>query len=131
MSSRVVSNTLAVAINNAVVSKIDGADGHGRVEIKNSGGKLLSTLPLASPCGTVDTSTGELSINFGPRDDEAEESGTADIAELKDASGKMLLSLPVSQGSSSVPNTCVISSKAIVAGAPVEGVSFVIAGGDQ
>ena len=106
--------------------EIDAEGALAYVNIRDSDDVLLSTLPLTFPAGDVSAITGQLTLDFGARDDEAEETGTADYAELCDAADKVLITMPCAEGSSPVADTCVLSSLSIVQGAPVEGVSFTI-----
>lgn len=97
-----------------------------KLDIYDSGNVLLSTLPLAYPSGAVNVS-GQLVMVFGPRDEQAAATGTASYAKFVAANASVLDDLiPCQAGSVPVSGVVVLSSLSIVAGAPVEGVSFVI-----
>lgn len=117
---------LLVSVHTAVKDEIDGGGAAGYIDIYDSSDTLLSTLPLDYPCGTVNGTTGQLTIDFGARDDEAAATGTADYGVVKDSAGTTLITLDCAEGTSAVADTLVLSSLSIVAGAPVEGVSFTI-----
>lgn len=117
---------LLVAAHTAVLGEIDGAGATAYVAIYDSADTLLSTLPLDYPSGTVNATTGQLTITFGARDESAAASGTADYATICDAADKVLITLSCAAGTAAVADTCVLSTLSIVAGAPVEGVSLTI-----
>ena len=114
------------AAHTAVLGEIDAEGATAYVEILNSADTLLSTLPLTFPSGAVDPLTGTLTCGFDARDEAAAASGTAHHADVCDAAGKVCLKMTCSAGSGPVSNTCVLTSLAIIAGAPVEGVSLTI-----
>lgn len=118
--------SVLVAAHTAVLGEIDGEGATAYVDIYDSGDVLLSTLPLDFPSGTVNGTTGQLTMAFGARDEEAAASGTASYATLCDAADAVLATITCAEGSTPVSNTCVLTSLAIVAGSPVEGVSFTI-----
>ena len=60
-----------VAVQTAILAKIDANGSAAKLNIYTSGATLLSTLPFTYPAGTVNPSTGQLSLTFGARDEEA------------------------------------------------------------
>lgn len=114
------------AAHTAVLGEIDAAGATAYVDIRDSGNVLLSTLPLNFPAGTVDPLTGQLTMTWGPRDEAAAATGTADHAEICDAAAKVLFTLSCAEGVAPVADTCVLSTLSIVQDAPVEGVSITI-----
>jgi hypothetical protein len=116
-----------VAVQTAVKDEIDAGAAAAHVDIYDSGDVLLSTLPLAYPCGTVNGTTGQLTISFGARDEAAAATGTASYGQLVDADDRVLEdNIPCQAGTSPVSGKLVLSSLSIVSGSPVEGVSFTI-----
>lgn len=123
----VITPTLLVAAHNAVKSAIDAGGAAGSLSIYSASDLRLAVLPLTYPCGTVNGTTGTLTITFGARDEAAEASGTASYARLKTSAGTTLLdTIPCAAGTAPVADTCVLSSLNVVSGAPVEGTSFTI-----
>ena len=122
-----LTSTLLVAVHTAVKTAIDAGAGAGYLSIYNAGGTRLSVLPFTDPCGTVNATTGQLTVVFGSRDAGAEATGTASYARVFDSTGVALINnLPCVAGSAPVADSCVISSLSIVLNSPVEGVSFTI-----
>jgi len=116
-----------IAIHTALLDEIDAAGATCYVEICDSSDVVLSTLPLDYPAGAVNGTTGQLVMAFGARDEEAANGGTASYGRLKDHADKIWLDeVPCSAGSTPVANTLVLTSLTVVAGAPVEGISFTI-----
>lgn len=123
----VITPTLLIAAHNAVKTAIDAGGAAGSLSIYNASDLRLSVLPLTYPCGTVNGTTGTLTITFGARDEQAEASGTASYARLKTSAGVTLIdTIPCAAGSAPIADTCVLSSLTVVSGAPVEGTSFTI-----
>ncbi len=112
-----------VAVQTAIKAQIDGGGGAAYFEVYDSGNVLLSTLPLTYPCGTVSGTTGQLSCEFGSRDEDAAASGTASYVKLKNSAGVVVeSSIPCQAGSSPVAGYFVMPSLSIVIGTPVEGI---------
>jgi hypothetical protein len=110
----------------AVLGEIDAEGATAYVEIRDSSDTVLCTLPLTYPSGSVDPANARLTCGFDGRDESAAASGAAHLAYVCDANGKELIKMTCSAGSGPVSNTCVLTSLAIIAGAPVEGVSLTI-----
>ena len=110
---------LLVAAHTAVKTAIDAAGGTAAVKVYTAGrALLLVTLPLQSPCGTVNGTTGQLTFSPGT-DGEAVAGGIAAIADVCDSNGKICLSCPCSSGTSPIADTFVLSSTSIVSGTTV------------
>jgi len=87
---------------------------------------LLATIPLTDPCGTVNGTTGQLTITMAGRDESADADGTAAYGEFCDSNGLVHLSLPAQAGSAAVSGKIVINALTIVAGGPVEVLSATV-----
>ena len=81
---------------------------------------------MADPCGTVNGTTGQITIAMDGRDESADASGTAAYGEFCDSDGLVHLSLPAQEGSSAVSGFLVLNTLSIVAGGPVEVLSATI-----
>ena len=99
-----------VAVHEGFVSFLDGGSGNARVTIHRSDDVLLATLLLERPCGTVNPSTGQITMIPGPPEDNAPAGGTASYAVIRDSTGEPHRSLGCIQGSVPVINICVINN---------------------
>jgi hypothetical protein len=124
--SLTIQPSLNIIINTAVVGALDSGSGAAVIDIYNSSDTLLSTCPLQDPCGTVHSTTGQLTLAIGARDEEAAASGTAAYAAFCTSDGAERFRLTCVAGSSPVADNMVMPSLAIVAGAPVEITGVVI-----
>lgn len=74
-----------------VLNAIDGGSAGGTLEIGTTGmGTVLAVIPLADPCGSV--SSGVLTFTMPQSDTNADASGTAAEARIKDSSGTVVVS---------------------------------------
>lgn len=105
---------------------IDAGVSAGFIKIRDEADLLLAQIPLTDPCGTVNATTGQLTITPSGRDESADASGTAAYAELCDSAGLVHLSLPAQAGTVAVSGKIVINTLSIMAGGPVEVLSAVI-----
>lgn len=105
---------------------IDAGTGAGSIKIRDAADVLLAQIPLTDPCGTVNGTTGQLTITPSGRDESADASGTAAYGEFCDSDGVVHLSLPAQVGGVAVSGKIVINTLTIVAGAPVEVVSVLV-----
>lgn len=115
-----------VAAHTSFRDLIDSGASAGSIKIRDAADVLLATIPLADPCGTVNGTTGQLTITPAGRDESAEASGTAAYAEFCDSDGTVYLALPAQEGAVAVPGKLVLNTLAILSGGPVEVVSAVI-----
>lgn len=105
---------------------IDVGGAAGSIKIRDAADVLLATIPLTDPCGSVNATTGQLTITPAGRDESADASGTAAYGEFCDSNGMVYLSLPAQAGSSAVLGKLVINTLSIVAGGPVEVLSATV-----
>ena len=113
-----------VAVQTAILAALDANGAASKVDIYDSGNVLLSTLPFTFPAGVVSGTTGQLSLDFGARDEAAAATGTAAYVQLKTATGVVVEdNIPCEAGSTPVSGKFVMPSLSIVQGAPVEGTS--------
>ena len=107
---------LQVAIHTTVVTELGaGAD----CALTNAAGTVLAVIPLDTPAGTVNPTSGQLSIAFDGRC-EAAASGTAAYAKLRTSGGTVLITLPCRSGVAPLSGYVTLASLTIVAGSPVE-----------
>ena len=109
-----------------LLGHIDGASGNGTITIHRADDTLLATIPLARPGGTVNGTTGALTLAPDGREEDAPAAGDASYATIRDSSGVALRSMPCVQGDSPVAGSCVLNTLEIELGGRVEVVSALI-----
>lgn len=115
-----------VAAHTAFKDLIDAGTGAGSIKIRDAADVLLAQIPLTDPCGTVNGTTGQLTITPSARDESADATGTAAYAEFCDSAGLVHLSLPAQAGSTAVSGKIVLNTLSIIAAGPVEVLSAVV-----
>jgi hypothetical protein len=115
-----------VAAHTSFRDLLDSGSGAGFVRVRSAADVLLAQIPMTDPCGTVNGTTGQLTITFSGPDTSADASGTAAYGELCNSDGTVYLSLPTQAGSSAVSGKLVLNTLTIVSGGPVEIVSATI-----
>ena len=115
-----------IAAHTSFRDLIDSGSGAGSIKIRDSADVLLAEIPLTDPCGTVNGTTGQLTITPSGRDESADASGTAAYGEFCNSDGTAYLSLPAQAGTAAVSGYIVINTLTIVAGGPVEVLSAIV-----
>lgn len=115
-----------VAAHTAFKNLLDAGSGPGSIKIRDAADVLLAQVPLTDPCGTVNATTGQLTITPSGRDESADASGTAAYGEFCDSDGLVHLALPAQAGGAAVIGKIVLNTLTIVAGGPVEVLSVVV-----
>lgn len=108
-----------VAAHSSFRDLVDSGSGPGTLKIRNSADVLLATITLTDPCGTVNGTTGQLTLTAASSPN-ATVTGTAAYAELCNSTGTVYFSADTQAGSSAVAGKLVINTLALVAGTPVE-----------
>lgn len=114
-----------IAAHTALLNLIDTGTA-GSVKIRDSADVLLAQIPLTDPAGTVNGTTGQLTLTPDGRDESANASGTAAYAEICESDGTVHLALPAQAGASPVAGKLVLNTLTIVSGLPVEILSITI-----
>ena len=109
--------SLQAAIHATVVTELGAG---GNCALTNSAGTLLAEIPLDTPAGTVDPTSGQLSIAFDGRCEAAAASGTAAYCKLRTSADAVLITLPCRSGTTPLSGYLTLASLTIVAGSPVE-----------
>lgn len=106
------SNTVKDNRMTQVLNAIDGGAGAGYIEICSAAyAAVLATITLADPCGSVASQA--LTLTMPKSDTDADATGTAAIARIKDSVGNIIVSgLTVGTSGTDV----ILSSTAITAG---------------
>ena len=115
-----------VAAHTALRDVIDSGAGAGYIEVRGDALQLLATIPLSDPCGTVNGTTGQLTLSIAGSDTSADATGTAAYADVCDSTGAAHLSLPAQAGTTWVAGKIVLNSLSIVTGTEVSILSAVI-----
>lgn len=108
-----------VAAHTAFKNLLDAGAGPGSIKIRDAADVLLAQVPLTDPCGSVNGTTGQLTITPAGMDASADATGTAAYGEFCDSAGLVHLSLPAQAGSAPVSGKLVMNTLAVVAGGPV------------
>lgn len=115
-----------VAAHTAFRDVIDGGSGAGLIRIRSAADVLLAEIVLTDPCGSVNGTTGQLTITPAGPDTSANATGTAAYGEICDSTGAVHLALPAQAGSAPVSGKVVLSTLSIVAGGQVTVVSATV-----
>ena len=115
------------AAHTGLLGYIDGGAGNGTITIHRADDELLATIPLDRPGGTVDGTTGALSLVSDGREDDAPAAGDASYATIRNSDGVALRSMGCEAGIAPVVGKCVLNTVEIELGGRVELVSAVIA----
>lgn len=115
-----------VAAHTSLRDLIDGGSGAGKIRIRNSADALLVELPLTDPCGTINGTTGRLTLTFAGSGVAASASGTAAYAEICDSAGTVHLALPAIAASEASAGKLVLNTLTIVSGTAVDIISATI-----
>lgn len=125
-STATYSAAALVAAHTAFRDLIDSGSGAGFIRIRDSADVLLAQIPLSDPCGSVNGTTGQLTLSIAGPDSSADASGTAAYGEICDSDGDVHLALPAQAGTSAVAGKIVLNTLSIVATGPVEVLSATI-----
>lgn len=92
----------------------------GVIRIRDAADVLLGTVVLTDPCGTVNGTTGQLTLSIAARDESADAGNTAAYGEICDGGGAVHLALPCQAGTAPVAGKLVLNTLTIMAGGPIE-----------
>ena len=114
-----------VAAHTSFRDLLDSGSAAGKLKIRDSSDVLLAELALADPCGTVNGTTGQLTLTIND-DTSANATGTAAYGELCDSDGDVHLALPTQAGTTPVSGKLVLNTLAIIGGTNVQVTSATI-----
>lgn len=118
--------SVLVTVHTAVRDAIDGGSGAGIIRIRDAADVLLATITLDDPCGSVNGTTGQLTLAIDARDESADATGTAAYGEICTSAGTVIVAMPAQAGSTPVAGKIVMPSLSIASGAPVEVLSATV-----
>lgn len=104
---------------------IDSGSGAGFVQILTEADVVLAQIPLTDPCGTVNGTTGRLTITPASAPN-AIAGGDATWGRVCNSAGTVYLSLPAQAGTTPVTGRLVLNTLTILSGNPVELLSITI-----
>lgn len=114
-----------VAAHTSFRDRVDSGAGPGQIRLRNAADALLGTITLTDPCGTVNGTTGQLTLTQNGQQT-ATTQGTVAYGEVTDSTGTVHLSLPVEAGTSPVSGKLVMPSLSLVVGSPLVLISATI-----
>lgn len=109
-----------VAANTTFKTLIDAGGSAGSIKVRSAADVLLAQVPLTYPCGSVNATTGQLTLTPAGPDTSADNGGTAAYAEICSSAGTVHLALPTQAGTSAVSGYAVINTLTIVSGGTVD-----------
>ena len=115
-----------IAAHTAFRDLLDAGAGQARMRIRNSVDLLLSTILFTDPCGTINGTTGQLTLTVAGPDTSAAAGGTAAYVELIDVAGVVQLALPVQTGTVAVSGVAVLNTLSITLGGTVSALSVLV-----
>lgn len=114
-----------IAAHTALKDLIDTGSGNGTIKIRDASDVLLGTVNLSDPCGSVNGTTGQLTLSIASTPNAAA-TGTAAYAQICDVAGAVVLALPAQSGTSVVSGKIVLNTLSVVSGTPIEILSATI-----
>jgi len=123
-STATYSAAVKIAANTELRDLLDSGS-NALLRIRDASDVLLYQGTLSDPCGSVNGTTGVLTIT-APSATNVTTSGTAAYAELCTSTGTVHLALPAQAGTTAVANKIVINTLSLVGGAPLNITSIVI-----
>jgi hypothetical protein len=118
---------LLLPVRTEMLATIDTGAARPAFRIYDSDDVLLATLALADPAGSVNGTTGLITLTPGTPETNAPAGGVASYATLSDGDGVILEdNVPVEQGTAPVAGKVIISTLNIIAGGTVELISATI-----
>jgi hypothetical protein len=115
-----------VAAHTALLALIDTGAGAGSIVVLDDADVTLAVATLTDPAGTVNGTTGQLTLTAAAGEDSAPAAGIAAYAEVRDVAGTVQLALPCQAGTAPVSGKCVLSTLTIGLGDAVDVVSITI-----
>lgn len=125
-ASATYSAAAKIAAHTAFLNLLEAGAGVGRIRVRSASDVLLAEIMLNDPGGTVNGTTGQLTLSIAGPDVSANATGTAAYGELTDSDGLVHLALPCMSGTVAVPGFLVLNALNIVIYGPVEILSCVL-----
>jgi hypothetical protein len=113
-----------VAAQNSLLALID-AGSAAKLRLRDSSDVLLWDGTFTDPAGTVNGTTGILTLTFAGGTVNASATGTIAYGEITDSSNTVIWSAPAQAGSSAVAGKVVVNTLSAVSGNPITPISMV------
>ncbi|UOF79459.1 hypothetical protein [Caudoviricetes sp.] len=110
----------------ALLALIDSGSGPGTIKTYSAADVLLCTHTLTDPGGTVNGTTGQLTLTPATDTVNASADGTAAYCTICNSAGTVRGAIPAQQGSVPVSGKAVFNSLVLVSGQPVQALSILI-----
>jgi hypothetical protein len=107
-----------IAAHTSFKDLIDTGAGNGTIKIRNAADALLATFNLSDPCGSVNGTTGVLTLSIAASVN-ASLTGTAAYGEICDVAGTVQLAIPAQAGTVAVAGKLVMNTLDLISGQPV------------
>lgn len=117
--------TVKVAAQTALRDAFDSGSGAAVLELLSAADAVLLSVPLSDPSGTVNGSTGVLTVTMPTATINAAATGTIAWGRIRDSNNNVHWSAPAEAGSAPVAGKVVVNTLSAVAGQPITVVSIV------
>ena len=124
-SAATYSSDALVAATTSFRDLVDSGSGAGLIRIRDAADTLLGTIVLQDPCGTINSTTGQLTLLIATNVTSAI-GGTAAYGEVCTSAGAVKLAMPCLAGTSAVSGYFVLNTLTVVTGGQINVVSAVI-----
>lgn len=118
--------SVKVAAHTAVRDAIDAGATGGLIRFRDSADVLLGEAILSDPCGTVNGTTGQLTLSIATQEASANASGTIAYGEVCTSAGAVVVALPAQAGAAAVANKLVVQSLIVAIGGAINVLSATI-----
>lgn len=106
------------AAHTAILGEIDAGSGAGIIKLYADDDTLLCEITLDDPAGTVNATTGQLTIT-APSAGTAVATGTCTYGTITDSDNNVIVTAPAEAGTSAVSDKIVINTLGITSGASI------------
>jgi hypothetical protein len=109
-----------VAAHTAFLNLLDAESGNATVAVRSASHVLLGVITLTDPAGSVNGSTGQLTLTVSTREESAPATGDISYIEVRDGAGTVHLTIPAVYGRDPVPGYAVFNTLFVDIGKPIE-----------
>lgn len=114
-----------IAANTELLTLLDAGSSNALVKLYNNDDQLIAEIPLDDPAGTVNGTTGILTLDIDGTDT-ALISAVCAYAKITDSDGTAHVTIPVKEGNAPESGYLVLNETTVIAGVTVTLVSAVI-----
>lgn len=114
-----------IAANTELLTLLDAGSSNAVIKLYNNDDQLIADIPLDDPAGTVDGTTGVLTLDVDGTDTAIIDAVCA-YAKIVDSDGTVHVTLPVKEGNASAAGYLVLNTTTIIQGVTVSILSAVI-----